>query len=167
MDQILSDIQARLTAELPEIKYIDEDWGQMNQPTPQVKYPCVLVDVQGADYKDLGLFAQEGVVVVAVRLYNLKLGNSSQGAPSTQKEKYKTHWQLLKEINIALHAQNFLQEGLGLLKRTKFTKRIREDGLLQFELLYTLSLTDESCVPTLTTPDTVTPSLRTVTIQRV
>jgi hypothetical protein len=48
--------------------------------------------------------------MVVIRLFDLKLSNSSQKAPGNQKENAKKIWQLIEDVNKAIHGQNFLQE---------------------------------------------------------
>lgn len=154
MKQMVQNIQDRLVQKVPALKYVDQDWGQMDfwREHP-VKYPCALIDVQSAGYTNDGNFIQRGVVTVVIRLFDLKLSNSSQKAPDNQKENAKKIWQLIEDVNKAVHGQNFLQEGYGLPMRTQMRRTKREDGCYQTELYYTIGFTDETCVPVpVTTP---------------
>ena len=42
MKQLLIDLQQRLLTEVPELKYVDLDWGQLSYyfPNPPVQWPC-------------------------------------------------------------------------------------------------------------------------------
>lgn len=154
MKQMVQNIQDRLVQKVPALKYVDQDWGQMDfwREHP-VKYPCALIDVQSAGYTNDGNFIQRGVVTVVIRLFDLKLSNSSQKAPDNQKENAKKIWQLIEDVNKAIHGQNFLQEGYGLPMRTQMRRTKREDGCYQTELYYTIGFTDKTCVPVpVTTP---------------
>jgi len=156
MVTILSKIQDRLESEVSELRYIDEDWGQMAMTTPPVKYPCALIDVQQADYTNDGNLAQQAIAVVAVRLYCLKTGGTSTKSPDAHKERYTAHWQLLDNCTKSLHGYILPDSNdknkFGRLIRTRMTKRIsNEGGLIQFETLYTLQFLDALCVPVLET----------------
>lgn len=154
MKQIVQNIQDRLVQQVPALKYVDQDWGQMDfwREHP-VKYPCALIDVQSAAYTNQGGLIQQGVATVVIRLFDLKLSNSSQKAPDNQKENAKKIWQLIEDVNKALHGQTFLQAGYGLPMREQMRRTKREDGCYQTELYYTIQFTDTSCVPELiTTP---------------
>ena len=157
MKQIIQDIQDRLVRSVPALKYVDQDWGQMDfwREHP-VKYPCALIDIQSAQYTNNGNFIQQGTAMVVIRLFDLKLSNSSQKAPDNQKENAKKIWQLIEDVNKTIHGQNFLQEGYGLPIRQQMRRTKREDGCYQTELYYTVQFTDESCKPESTPVSPVT-----------
>jgi len=168
MKQIIQDIQNRLMQKVSALKYVDQDWGQMDfwREHP-VKYPCALIDIQSAQYTNDGNFIQRGTVIVVIRLFDLKLSNSSNGAPNNQKENAKKIWQLIEDVNKAVHGQNFLQEGYGLPVREQMRRTKREDGCYQTELYYSIQFTDTTCEPDLTDVNPVTPQIKTVTIKRL
>lgn len=162
MKQIIQQIQNRLTATVPALKYVDQDWGQMDfYPNPPVKFPCALIDIQSVQYSNAGEFIQQGTAVVVIRLFDMRLSNSSQAAPAAQKENAKKNWQLIEDVNKALHGQNFLQDGYGLPMREQLRRTKRDDGCYQTELYYSIQFTDTTCCPK---PKTVnpTPELKTV-----
>ena len=163
MKQVIQNIQDRLTQAVPELKYVDQDWGQMDlYANPPVKYPCALIDIQSAQYTNDGNFIQQGTATVVIRLFDLKLSNSSQGAPENQKENAKKIWQLIEDVNKALHGQNFLQEGYGLPMREQMRRTKRKDGCYQTELYYSVQFTDTTCQPEPIPVSPVTPVLKTV-----
>ena len=147
MEVILSKIQDRLSAEVKELKYIDEDWGQMDVMQPPVKYPACIIDIPEGNYTNSGELVQQGTLTVVVKCYNLKLTNSSHAAPQRQKDYNKQFWELQKKINKVLHGVDFIGNNYGVLIRNIFRKPKREDGLSTFEIYYTIQLTDTSCLP--------------------
>jgi len=148
MNNIIEDIQNKLIAEVPALKYIDQDWGQMDfYPNPPVKFPCALIDIQSAEYSDEGKLIQQGDAVIVIRLFDMKLSNSSNAAPQSQKENAKKIWTLLKDVNKALHGQYFLDNGKGRPMRKSMRRAKRNDGCYQTELYYSVHFTDNSCVP--------------------
>ena len=95
MEKILIAIQNRLK-EIPEFKYIDEDWGQLNLYVPDipVHWPCILFEVKDGNYDNMGNDRhatpnerQMGRFSVDVVIGNLKLTNTSGRAPLSQKNK--------------------------------------------------------------------------------
>jgi len=167
MKQIIQNIQDRLMQEVPELKYVDQDWGQMDYyAQPPVKFPCALIDIQSAQYSNDGDFVQQGTAVVVIRLFDLKLSNSSQAAPKGQKENAKKIWQLIEDVNKAIHGQNFLQEGYGLPMREQMRRTKRNDGCYQTELLYSVQFTDRTCKPELMPVAPVIPYLKTISFKR-
>jgi len=163
MKQIIQNIQDRLTREVPALKYVDQDWGQMDfYQTPPVKFPCALIDIQSAKYANDGNLVLRGTVTAVISLFDLKLTGSSQAAPAGQKENAKKIWQLIEDVNKALHGQNFLQEGYGLPMCEQMRRTKRKDGCYQTDLYYTVQFTDTSCQPELISVSPVTPEIKTV-----
>lgn len=70
--KILLDLQARLSAEVPELEYIDQQLGQLSQigenERPPLAYPAVLIDFPNTGYSDLANNIQMGAVQIAVQL---------------------------------------------------------------------------------------------------
>ena len=167
MKQIIQAIQNRLMQAVSELKYIDQDWGQMEfwREAP-VKFPCALIDIQSAQYTNNSQMVQQGVAMVVIRLFDLKLSNSSGKAPENQKENAKKIWQLIEDVNKALHGQNFLQEDYGLPIRTQMRRTKREDGCYQTEIYYTIQFTDNTCMPVLDHVEQVTPVIKTVSLSK-
>lgn len=147
MDKLIEAIQARLEVKIPELKYIDEDWGQMDfYENPPVKYPCALIEVQDADYTDDGELRQRGRVMVVVKLYFMRLVNTSNRAPQTQKDEAHKHWQICEKVNQSLHGQDFLPPGFATLTRKKMSPPIRRDGISNRNIGYIVEFIDDSCV---------------------
>jgi len=166
MKQIIQNIQDRLMQEVPALKYVDQDWGQMDfYQTPPVKFPCALIDIQSAQYTNDGKLVQQGVATVVISLFDLKLSNSSQAAPTGQKENAKKIWQLIEDVNKALHGKNFLQQSYGLPVRTNMRRTKRKDGCYQTDLYYTVQFTDTTCQPVMIPVSPVTPVLETVSLK--
>lgn len=165
MKQMVQNIQDRLVQKVSTLKYVDQDWGQMDFGSEHpVKYPCALIDVQSADYTNDGNFIQRGVVTVVIRLFS----NSSQKAPDNQKENTQKFWQLIEDVNKAVHGQKFLQEGYGMPMRTQMRRTKREDGCYLAELYYTIGFTDTTCVPDPVPVNTpVRPVIRTASVAKV
>ena len=148
MKNVIQDIQNKLAAEVPALQYIDQDWGQMNfYRQPPVKFPCALIDIQNAAYSDTGGLIQQGTATVVIRLFDMKLSSSSNAAPESQKKNAKKIWQLIEDVNRALHGQQFLQDGFGKLIRARMHRGKRDDGCYQTEISYTVGFTDQSTAP--------------------
>lgn len=162
MKELVQSIQDRLTSEVKALKYVDQDWGQMDYfPNPPVKFPCALIDIQSANYSDTANPSQQGTATVVIHLFDLKLSNSSQAAPAAQKENAKKIWQLMEDVNKALHGQYFLPAGFGLPIREQMRRTKRADGCIQTDLYYSVQFTDNT---SRVAPDTVKTTPRIVTL---
>lgn len=64
MKQLLTDILTRLKTDVTGVKYVDEDWGQLDNysPNPPVQFPAVVVDCINATFTNEGKLVQPGDV---------------------------------------------------------------------------------------------------------
>ena len=94
MKALLEKIQQKVS-EITELKYIDENWGQLDYYSPNmpVQYPCTLIDVQQVQYSNIGkdltktpLQRQIAQVQIKITIANMRLTNTSLQAPRRQKE---------------------------------------------------------------------------------
>jgi hypothetical protein len=156
MDQLLKDIQARLIERVPALKYVDEDWGQLDyySPHPPVQWPCGLIDATSADWSDILKKVQMGLVQVTIRVGDLKLTNTSGKAPAGQKQHAFEIFATLKEVYKALHGWTGSKHYSRLMRKT--SRRVkREDGVRIYEMIFTCELTDNSAMDAqVTTPGT-------------
>jgi hypothetical protein len=68
MKQIFLDIDARLQTQVPEIRWIDFDQGQLDQETPPVSFPCALVSFIDSQVLQIGTGLEEENLSIQVRL---------------------------------------------------------------------------------------------------
>lgn len=152
MNQLLLDVQQRIVDYVPVVKYVDEDWGQLDDYSPNfpVKYPCVLVDCYSADYSNLGNLVQQGNCTIRLLIADLRLSNSSNAAPNSQKEKNASFYDTMKSIYTALHGWHRVGGNYTKLIRTAERRIKRDDGLKVHEMLFSVQITDNSAKPILT-----------------
>ena len=147
MKDLLLNLQNQLSHN-DDLKYIDEDWGQLDDYGPHVpvKWPCCLIDFTTANYTDIGIDRastpqnrQQATGSITLNFADLKLSNTSKKAPLNQKE---GAWKLL-EIIESIHGlvQGFRPEDKsGALIRSNFKRIKRDDGIQQYQVVYSLSL---------------------------
>lgn len=129
--QILIDIQNRLQAEVPALRYIDEDWGQLEYPQPPVQWPCALIDIDGFNYQQLGELEQRGEGNIYIRIADLRLSNTSGQAPEYQKQKSVELFQTLAAVHKALHGftagsySAMIRQSLVRVRRNDTTREYR------------------------------------------
>lgn len=148
MEKLLQDVQARLIDQVSALKYIDEDWGQLdyyahNHP---VKWPCALIDATAATWSNEGKLIQMGLVQVKVRVADLKLSNTSGAAPQAQKDKAFAIFATLREVFKALHGWAG-DDHYSKLIRTASSRIKRNDGVRIYETIFTTQLKDTSAMP--------------------
>lgn len=143
MKNLLEKLQLRL-AEIPQLKYIDENWGQLDYYSPNmpVQYPCTLIDVQQVQYsnigKDLTKTPQQRQIAQAqikITIANMRLTNTSLLAPRRQKEDSWSIWTLIEMIHQKIHGFSLLPNVTPLI-RTSQNRTLRDDGIQEYEVYY-------------------------------
>lgn len=147
MKETLLNIQNKLEA-IPGINYVDEDWGQLDDYGPHVpvKWPCCLIDYSGAQFSDIGTdktatpqSRQQATGTISFVFGNLKTTNSSGKAPIGQKSVAWLLLELIEETHKVIHG---FKPGTdtGALVRSSFRRVKRDDGIQQYQVIYTLGM---------------------------
>ncbi|ODS78568.1 MAG: hypothetical protein ABS44_21705 [Chryseobacterium sp. SCN 40-13] len=147
MKQLLTDIQNRLQAAVPALKYIDEDWGQMDyfMPNAPVKFPCALINIGSVNYSNEGKGVQLGMATVVITVADIKLSNTSSQAPVLQKQAAWKVFETIGAVHAALHGWNG-SAFYGPLTRTTVTRRKNDDGINLFDIVFTTMIRDDSAL---------------------
>lgn len=149
MKTILTAIKAKLN-EVSELKYIDEDWGQLNYYGTDipVQWPCALVQLSGGQFSNTGRDRrttpqnrQEGVLTFEITVGKVKLTNSSNRAPINQQNSAFDIWELVEKVHQALHGWK-PTENTGSLIRSSVSSMKREDGVQEKTIVYTCGIHD-------------------------
>ncbi|PST43555.1 hypothetical protein CYV15_08750 [Riemerella anatipestifer] len=147
MKNLLQAIQNRL-AEVPELKYIDEDWGQIDYYSPNmpVQWPCCLIDIQGGQFSNLGKDLskkpkdrQNGILNIEITLANMKLSNTSFNAPNGQKNNAWEIFDWVEKVHQKLHGYAPIENATKML-RASFGRVQRDDGVQEYKVVYTVEL---------------------------
>jgi hypothetical protein len=147
--EVIQLIKAEI-ATVAGLKYVDEDWGQLDYYSPNhpVKWPCVLMDVTGVNFSDIGFekkrepeHRQMAEATLSLTVANLKLTNTSGNAPILQKENAHSIWDLINDLHKKL--QGFRPGPLnGILIRSALRRVKRDDGVQEYNVTYKFGLTD-------------------------
>lgn len=71
LTSILADARQRLLAEVPELQYVEKDWGQLASAQPSVARPCALLDIQAVDYTQQTRGAQRAEAQLIITVADL------------------------------------------------------------------------------------------------
>ena len=143
MKALLEKIQQKLS-EITDLKYIDENWGQLDYYSPNmpVQYPCALIDVQQVQYTNLGrdmskkpVQRQIGRGSIKITIANMRLSNSSMQAPRRQKEEVWAIWGIIEKIHQRLHGVSLLPNVSALIRSSQ-SRTLRDDGVQEYEVYY-------------------------------
>jgi len=144
MKELIDDIKTRIEP-VTGLKYVDEDWGQLDYYSggPPVKFPCALVDIGQVQWSDNGNQVQIGTGSVIIRIADQRISNSNVKAPVAQKTKSLSFFDLIMYIHQKLHGWSGAKNN-GPLTRVAYKKVKRDDGIREVEMIYAVEITDDS-----------------------
>lgn len=105
-NRLLINMQTKLTTEVPDvpdgargIRYIDQDLGQLDfyETTPNVSFPCVLVDFGQTVYQERH-GSQFAKMTITLRLGFNPYSNSSNLTPAEYREKALEYYEIEDKI---------------------------------------------------------------------
>lgn len=144
MEEILNVILDKLAADVPELRWIDINLGQMATENPPVDYPCALIDVTDIDYTTAGMRRQVGEARIEIELYFIVRSPSNAAAPEKMREQAFGHFGTVKKVYKALEGVS--GESFGGLNRVQVR---RDKGYYprSFTLVFRCSVEDREAVP--------------------
>ncbi|MCW3123901.1 MAG: hypothetical protein JWQ38_3393 [Flavipsychrobacter sp.] len=136
--------QHRIQTEVTDIKYIDQDLGQLKAKVrPPVSWPCVLIDFEDFSFENLSENVQTATGTIVLRLGFEPHSNSSQATPLPYIEQaiayYDIEWALHKAIQGWAPGTE-----LGSYSRISTTTQTRTDSYRVREIRYSIAFEDYS-----------------------
>jgi hypothetical protein len=137
MRTLIGDIRAQLD-ETGCFRYIDDDWGQLDDysNSPPTKWPCALVDIIEAKPENIGQHLQTLDCTILIRIADLRTANSSKNAPGPQKDKYYEILATADVIFARLHGWHKAGSSYGTISRVGFRRHHRDDGIREYHILF-------------------------------
>ena len=148
MKELIDETRTRL-AQATTLKYIDEDWGQIDYVVAQpVKWPCALISIYSGTFTELGIDRtktpqnrQMGEYIVEIRFANLKMAPSSSRAKPSMKQNSLSIHDVLAEAHALL--QGWSPGGqIGKYIRDRFKQEVRDDGIQEYKVQYTVGVSN-------------------------
>jgi len=151
MQTLLDDVRDRIES-LEVFRYIDEDWGQLDEfaLNPPVKWPVALVDLVSATPSNVGSGGQINNVVLRVRVADQRLGNSSQQAPADQRTAAGSALRAAQLVFGALHGWHKVDSAYSTLQRIRLQRMPRGDSMREYAVDFSCQVpqTDAAVVTT-------------------
>jgi hypothetical protein len=121
-------IKDRITATVAAIRYINQDWGQLNFEQPPISYKALLIDFPETIFTQMQAY-QDGKATVRLTLIYRSFTDTSNLAPGALEETALAFYELEQQVYEALQAWD--ADGLLVndLIRTNATTEKRDDGL--------------------------------------
>ena len=142
MKTFLNAVMQRLKEQVSELRYISEDWGQLDyyETMPPVKFPCALVSIDRVNYSVVAKDRRKAVVSVVVRIADAPSVTGNVAAPESYRNRAFAIFDLLEEVDKALNGlsgDTFNQFSLESIYRDNRQDFIREYNMT-FETGFTL-----------------------------
>lgn len=151
---LLIALQARLKTLVPELKWIDQELGQLEQERPTVAFPCALIDFNEWSYEDASEAIQFASGVVSLRLAFPAWSNTNDKTATLWKEKGLAFYDLEWRIYQALHGWKptlpsigGVGGGYGYMMRMTTNTEEREDNIRVRVLRFSCNFEDFSAQP--------------------
>lgn len=146
MKELIDATRTRL-AEGTLLKYIDENWGQIEYVVaPPVKWPCALISIYSGNFSDIGIDRtqtpqnrQMGNYIIELRFANLKMTPSSAKAKASLKQNSLSIFDVLDEAHALLHGWS-PGGAIGKYMRLRMQMEKRDDGVQEFMVQYSVGV---------------------------
>lgn len=143
MEQIFISILELISREMPELSLVDEDYGQLetDEDTYPVTFPCALVGNMEAEWDDIGMGTQKGIVTLTARLAIDCYDDTHIGSTTTEKAAERLHManRLYAVLQDSLHSQE-----MEPMYRTK-SRCYSLPGMIKvYEYVFQFELHDDS-----------------------
>lgn len=134
-----------LTKEVPELRWIDEDEGQLNTPQgerPAVDFPCCLIDIQYPSCRDADETEQLVTASITLKLAFLQMGATNNKAPEPVRSR------ALERLGIVECVQNCLQgwtaeETISPLSRKSARASVMTNKTKMYTVVYETTFLEE------------------------
>ena len=143
MEEIFTSILKLINDEMPELSLVDEDYGQLEtaEDTYPVTFPCALIGNMEADWEEIGMGTQKGMVTLTARLAIDCYDDTHIGSGTTAKvaERLQMANRLYTTLQCSCHSDN-----MGAMFRTK-TRCYSLPGMIKvYEYVFQFELHDGS-----------------------
>lgn len=129
---------------MPDIRYIDQDLGQLKAgPRQPVSWPCALIDFEDFAFSNLGENVQVANGTVVVRLGFTPFSGSSQLTPAPYIHQAIGYYDIEWALHIALQGWSPGSD-YGSLSRISVTTQKRTDNIRVREMHYSIAFEDYS-----------------------
>jgi hypothetical protein len=144
--QLYADLSDHIKAQVPEIRWIDQDLGQLEtfEYRPEVSFPAVLIDFAATSYSEISELAQIGDVTIVLRLAFAPFSQSHQAAPTAVRDKALAYYALEQKLYNAV--QGWQTDYSGPMIRNGADTERRDDTLRVRALTFTTSYEDYSAM---------------------
>ena len=142
-------IQDRINTQVPEIKYIDQDLGQLEEDTdrPRVAWPCVLVDFPDIKYDEMQGMVQWASLTLQLRIGFNPFSSANAATPLPFRQDALKYYELEQKVYKALQAWDAGGICQPMTRVSGATEKGRDDMFRVRVMNFTTTFQDASAVP--------------------
>jgi len=153
--QLFIDLSKHIKDKVPAIKWIDQDFGQLEQfeYRPAVSFPCVLIDFPMANYTNIAELSQMGDITVQLRLGFAPFSKSHVGAPDDVRDKAIEYYAIEQLVHEAVqgfqtdYTMPLMRFNAGTEQRLSASDQADSIGLRVRVINYATQYEDNSNLP--------------------
>ncbi len=136
MRQILTDVMERLRERVTELRYVADDWGQMDfyEGTPPVKFPCALVSVSRVSFEAQTEGVRWATMTLLVRVADAPALSGTMAAPEAHKERALFIFDLIDRVGDTLHGMG--GDDYDPMEQREVTHYSREDAVREYAMTF-------------------------------
>lgn len=169
MDILFESLEEHLKANIPELNWIDWDWGQLETLEEEypIQFPCALIDIQNISWVNTSNNLMVGDVTINIRIAFDVYEDThvAVGITAPDRAYALTRLKLLNKIhkylqgyggNILSQPGGFRDNHFNRLNAVRITAEKREDGLKVFSMQFMCNMRNNYAMAE-TTPITASP----------
>ena len=139
-------IQDRISDQIPEVKYIDQNLGQYmhEEFRKQMVFPAILIDFPVVDFSEMQGNSQFAEVTIVATMFHDAWNNSSSLTPLNIKVAGLQYLEQNQKLFIALQGWN-TEDCEALTRKQQKSQNANETGLRVQETTFTTQFEDRSC----------------------
>lgn len=134
MTTIYESILARLTAQVPELKWIDLEKGQMNYERPTIVFPAALIGISLPKIENLNQKKQVCEAYVTIKLCFDFTGNTSVSTPEATRLASLAYFDLCDKIFNVL--QGWGNGEMNPMSRINVAEELRPDAYKAVKIIF-------------------------------
>lgn len=144
--QLFLAIQEKIKNDVAEIRWIDQDFGQLEdyEVRPPVSFPCVLIDFNETSYEEMNQRRQQANITFTLRLGFPAFSYAANTAPQSVKELALQYYELEQRLFESI--QGFDAGGIiqGCTRQSTITEGRKDDNLRVRVMTFTAMSEDAS-----------------------
>jgi hypothetical protein len=146
IDKLFKDIADKLNAGVPELAWIDIEYGQLEIPEDSypVQFPCALIDFPQIETQDETKGNQQALCTIQIRI-GIDLYEDfhiADGNPAIDRDTALARLQILNDVHKCLHG--FEGDYFTPMMRIGIQTERRDDGLKVYSITYGCAAKDDT-----------------------